>query len=304
MISIPIVSIQIPAYNQQDYITTTVETALMQDYANTGVIVADDCSTDETANRVKKFTDNAALTYYCNENNIGRVANYHKALYTYCTGDWVVNLDGDDQFTDPRFISYAMELITGQSAEKVVMFQANHDLEKIKKLFPGHQQISEDAVLIDGRDYFLQYYKVRRFRHCATLFKRAEALPLNFYSFDCLFTDFNSMSKLFLKGKVIICGRTVAAWRLHAGNQSSGLSEQNIEKEFNSINDIARFAKPFFDAPVISQWEKRMKRYMVETYIELLINRPRQAASLKYIIKQFHWDMIYCKQLIKYFIRK
>ncbi len=304
MISIPKVSVQVPAYNQQDYITTAVESALMQDYANTGVIVSDDCSTDETANRVKKFTDNAALTYYCNENNIGRVANYHKALYTYCTGDWVVNLDGDDQFTDPRFISYAMELITGQSAEKVVMFQANHDLEKIKKLFPGNQQISEDAVLIDGRDYFLHYYKVRRFRHCATLFKRAEALPLNFYSFDCLFTDFNSMSKLFLKGKVIICGRTVAAWRLHAGNQSSGLSEQNIEKEFASIDDIALFAKPFFDAPVISQWNKKMKQYMVDTYIELLINRPRQASSLRYIIRQFHWDMIYCKQVIKYIIRK
>ena len=298
------VSVQIPAYNQQEFISTAIESALMQDYANAEIIVADDCSTDDTAARVKKFADNAALTYYRNDHNIGRVANYHKALYSYCTGEWVVNLDGDDQFTDPHFISYAMGLITQQANEEIVIFQANHDLKKIKKLFPNHQSISDDAVMIDGREYFLQYYKVRRFRHCATIFKRAEAVPLNFYSVDCLFTDFNSMSKLFLKGKMIICGRTVASWRLHDDNQSSGLSEQNIQKEFDSIHDIAVFAKPFFTEAEISQWKKKMKRYMVETFIELLISRSRQASSLRYIIRQFHWDMIYFKQVIKYFIRK
>lgn len=298
------VSVQIPAYNQQDYIVTAVESALVQDHRPIEVIVADDCSTDDTANRIKEFADNASLSYYRNDPNIGRVANYHKALYTYCTGDWVINLDGDDQFTDPHFISYAMGLITKQSHENIVIFQANHDLAKVKKLFPNHHSISDDAVMIDGREYFLKYYKVRRFRHCATMFKRQEALPLNFYSFDCLFTDFNSMAKLFLKGKIIICGKSVASWRLHDANQSSGLGEQNIKKEFDSIHDIAGYAKPFFAATVISQWEKQMKRYMVETFIELLISRPRQASSLRYIIKQFHWDMIYFKQLTKYFIRR
>jgi len=300
----PKVSIQIPTYNQHAFIKKSIESCLMQDYLNLEINIADDHSSDDTFSLVQPYVKVTRLKYFTNGTNIGRVANYHKALYSYSSGDWVVNLDGDDQLTDPRFISYAMELITRQANDEIVMFQANHNLEKIRKLFPQHQSISDDAVLIDGRDYFLQYYTVRRFRHCATLFKRSAALPLNFYSFDCLFTDFNSMSKLFLKGKIIICGKTVASWHLHEGNQSSGLNEQNIQKEFASIQDIAAFAKPFFTATVINQWKKKMQRYMVETYIELLINMPQQTSSLKYIIKQFHWDMIYFKQLIKYFIRK
>lgn len=300
----PKVSIQIPTYNQQAFIQQTVESCFMQDYTNIEIIVADDNSKDNTSTVIQPLLADERLTYRKNETNIGRVANYHKALYEYCTGDWAVNLDGDDQFTDPRFISYAMELISKQQHEEVVVFQANHNLKKIKELFPNHVAISNDAVMIDGKEYFLKYYRVRRFRHCATIFKRATALPLNFYSFDCLFTDFNAVSKLFLQGKVIICGRTVAHWNLHDSNQSSGLSEENIHRELNSIHNIAVFAKPYFTHNSLMRWEKEMKRYMVETYIELLINRPRRSSSLKYIMKHFKPDMIYFKQLIKYFIRR
>ncbi len=303
MNNLPKVSIQIPTYNQQDCIAKAVESALLQQYDNIEIIIADDCSTDNTKEVIKKFENNNKVKYYRNNNNIGRVANYHKALYEYCTGDWVVNLDGDDYFTDLNFINYAIELILNNRPSDINVFQGNHNLKKIKHIFPTSESIATDAVIINGSDYFLKFYQVQHFTHCATLFKRSKALDLNFYSFDCLFTDFNSISKLFVYGKIIISNRKVALWRWDDNNQSSSLSEQNINRELDSITDIGNFAKPFFTDDIISLWKKRMIKYMEATYIELLIHKPRHPSSLKYIFKKFKLDIIYFKQVIKYLVR-
>jgi Glycosyltransferases involved in cell wall biogenesis len=299
----PKVSIQIPTYNQQDYIENAIESALTQNYDNIEIIVADDCSTDGTAGIIKKFENNVKVKCFKNEINLGRVANYHKALYEYCTGEWVVNLDGDDYFTDPDFITHAIELITTNTDHEIYVFQGNHNLKKLRNIFSQSIAIREDAIMVDGADYFIKFYKVQHFTHCATLFKRSKALQLNFYSFDCLFTDLNSMGKLFLKGKIILSNRKVAMWRWYSANQSHSLSEQNIRKELDSITDMAKYARPYLPHDAIGRWEKMMKKYIETVYIELLINKPRRRSSLRYILRKFTWDIIYFKQLIKYFIR-
>ena len=35
--------------------------------------------------------------------NLGRVGNYRKTLYEYSSGDYVLNLDGDDWLLDTNF---------------------------------------------------------------------------------------------------------------------------------------------------------------------------------------------------------
>lgn len=304
MVSTVKISIQIPTYNQGSFISDAIQSSLFQTYPNKEIIIADDYSKDETAFVVDKFKNNPEIKYYKNEMNIGRVKNYHKALYKYCTGDWVINLDGDDYFTDPDFLDYAMNLITKHKDENIFVFQGNHNIQKLKKIFPTCTIINDEVILINGPEFFLKYYKVRRFNHCATLFKRSEALPLNFYSFNGLFTDFNSVSRLFLRGKIMLCGKKVATWRYHDGNQSSNLNQQNIQTELNSISEIAKFARPYFKDSQIKVWERKMKRYIKSTLIELLIYKPKSFSSIKYILKSFSWNYIYFKQLVRYFIGK
>lgn len=278
-----------------------MESALAQDYGMLEVLVSDDCSTDDTGYVLQSITD-PRYRYQRQPVNIGRIANYHQTLYEGVAGDWVVNLDGDDHFSDPSFISYAVSCIR-KADDKIVLFQGNHDIVKLKKLFPGHIVIDEETIMVDGAEYFINYYKVQRFKHFATLYHRATALRLNFYTFDCLFTDFNSMAKLFLQGKLLLSGRKVADWRLHGENQSSGLDEKNIEKEMASIDELAAFAAPCFANKTIEKWRDRMKAYMVTTYIELRNQQPRTRASLVYLLKHFKWNLVYFKQLFRWFIR-
>ncbi|MEO8820415.1 MAG: glycosyltransferase family 2 protein [Ginsengibacter sp.] len=303
MEAFPKISVQIPTFNQELFIKDALRSALEQRYENMEVIIADDNITNETTVTARDFLNDSRVRYFKNENNLGRIDNYHKSLYDYCNGDWAINLDGDDYFTNDNFLKEALDLISRNEKENITVFQANHNLDKIKKIFKDHKVISPDAVLIDGPTYFLNYYKVQRFRHCATIYNRKEALKLNFYSFDCLSTDFNSIAKLFLKGNVIISGKTVAHWRQHSCNESQTLDEKNLQKERLSIEQLSQFARPYFNEHQIKKWEKKMKAYIITLYIELLTKKPMTVRSLKYTVRHFSYDITYFKQLIRLIIR-
>ncbi len=73
--TLPLVTIGIPTYNQQEYLAAAVESALAQQYPNLEIIVADDCSTDETEKIVQPYLLDKRLKYFKNENNVGRVLN-------------------------------------------------------------------------------------------------------------------------------------------------------------------------------------------------------------------------------------
>ncbi len=303
MDALPKISVQIPTFNQENYIQDALKSVLNQHYENMEIVIADDNLTNETTATAQNFLTDSRVKYFKNQNNLGRINNYHKSLYDYCNGEWAINLDGDDYFTNDNFLKEALDLISKNEKENITVFQANHNLDKIKKIFKNHKVLSPDAVLIDGATYFLNYYKVQRFRHCATIYNRNEALKLNFYSFDCLSTDFNSIAKLFLKGNIVISGKTVAHWRQHSYNESQTLNERNIEKERLSISELSQFASPYFNERQLKKWEKKMKAYVITLYIELLTKKPLTLRSLKYTIKHFSWNITYFKQLIRQITR-
>ena len=119
----PKVTIVIPTYNQQEVISQAIESAIAQDYQNLEIIVSDDNSTDETGQIARQYSleYQGIVKYFYNPKNLGRVGNYRKALYEYASGDYALNLDGDDQLTDETFISKAIKLINGREEVKLVV---------------------------------------------------------------------------------------------------------------------------------------------------------------------------------------
>ena len=51
----PLVSVLIPAYNASKTIERTINSVLNQTYLNYEILVVDDCSTDDTADIIKKL---------------------------------------------------------------------------------------------------------------------------------------------------------------------------------------------------------------------------------------------------------
>ncbi len=63
---LPRVSIIIPVYNGEDYVSLAIECALNQTYSNLEIIVVNDGSTDSTDEICKKYGDK--IKYICKKN--------------------------------------------------------------------------------------------------------------------------------------------------------------------------------------------------------------------------------------------
>ena len=89
-----IVSIVMPAYNCEKFITKAIESILSQTYQNFELLIADDASTDNTRKIIDSFHDSRIKCYH-NEKNLGylRTSNL---LFEKCSGNFITFQDADD----------------------------------------------------------------------------------------------------------------------------------------------------------------------------------------------------------------
>lgn len=91
-----LVSIIIPNYNSENYISETLQSILEQTYTNWEAIIIDDCSTDNSVFLINKFInlDNRFRLIILNE-NIGKAKILNLGL-KYIIGDYLAFIDSDD----------------------------------------------------------------------------------------------------------------------------------------------------------------------------------------------------------------
>lgn len=89
------VSVIIPAYNVEKYISRTLNSILNQTYSNIEIIVINDGSKDNTDNIIKKYAKENRNIIYKSRENKGAMATRKEAL-EYVSGEYVMFIDGDD----------------------------------------------------------------------------------------------------------------------------------------------------------------------------------------------------------------
>lgn len=104
-----LVSIIIPCFNQEKYITDAIMSAEKQTYKDIEIVFIDDCSTDgslEVVNDLKKKYTNIVVLK--NESNLGVVDSRNKAI-DFAKGFYILPLDGDDTI-EPTYIEDAVNV--------------------------------------------------------------------------------------------------------------------------------------------------------------------------------------------------
>jgi glycosyltransferase involved in cell wall biosynthesis len=89
----PLVSILIPAYNAEEWIAESIESAVAQTWPRKEVIVVDDGSTDRTGDVARGFA--SQIVKVVSKENQGLSAAVNTA-YGLCQGDYIQELDADD----------------------------------------------------------------------------------------------------------------------------------------------------------------------------------------------------------------
>lgn len=251
----PLITIMIPTYNQAAYLEAAIRSALGQDYENLEVIIADDCSSDNTSEIAQKFAGDGRLKYYRNETNLGKTANYRRSLYEYAGGEWVLNLDGDDYLTDEDYISFAMDQI--KRYENVVLFTAGVKSIRQKGFRSSYtHRLVKEQICMEGINLFLDWHRYK-IHHLTSLYHRQTACRIGFYQIDISSTDWESLLRLVLHGKVILSEKIAGVWRKHGNNLSQAMDYDQFKANFAFIEKPLEYAVSMgYDKMLMQKWRK------------------------------------------------
>jgi glycosyltransferase involved in cell wall biosynthesis len=258
----PKVSIMIPTYNQDKYIVRAIESALSQDYPNFEIVISDDKSPDGTKEIVEKYLEckkDSRIKYFRNSENIGILKNYKKSLYEYASGEWVINLDGDDFFVDNKFISEAMKLIFENKS--IVLVFGNY-CEYYQNTSKSVNIINKNLPrIMDDGDFLMRYSKSEiSWNHNSIFYKRSNAIQLGFYWHESIpRNDWESFLRLVINNKVGYINNISAAWTQHEFNETRRIDIKKYLNNYSLIKGISAYASiNGMDESRIAQWRKNM----------------------------------------------
>lgn len=99
-----LVSVNITTYNRAPLLLRCLEGIVSQSYENLEIIVADDCSTDNTQEVIQSLqAKDPRIKYFKHEKNLGNAHARNTALEN-CNGYYVAFMDDDDEWIDHKKI--------------------------------------------------------------------------------------------------------------------------------------------------------------------------------------------------------
>ena len=242
----PKVSVVIGTYNHRDFIRETLDSVLAQTYPNLEIIVADDGSTDGTAQIVAEYAARfpGKVVGVLSERNTGISSNYNRGI-ARISGEYVAWLGGDDLML-PEKIRRQVELLESRP-DAVGCF---HDAEvfestggmpigKFSDVYNGGARYEDGGVELWLRDGF---YVVP-----STVMTRAAVIPAHGlderlkYANDWLF-----FIEMFAQGRCCAIDEVLGRYRRHGSNttDSRGLKESTLEEMLVVIGIVnARFPR-------------------------------------------------------------
>src|SRR5260370_4705443 len=113
----PLVSILVPAFNAQEWISDALRSAIAQTWERTEIIVIDDGSPDQTLAVARQFESSGVRVE--TQENQGAAAARNK-VFSLCKGDYIQWLDADDLLA-PDKISLQMEALDRCSSKRTLL---------------------------------------------------------------------------------------------------------------------------------------------------------------------------------------
>jgi len=146
----PKISVVIPAYNSQRFISRAIQSVVDQDYPNIEILCVDDGSTDDTK---KVVTENFPSVIYLHQKNSGPAAARNLGIRR-STGDYIAFLDSDDTWL-PDKLSSQMKLVFADPGVKIVHANIKLDINGVvtDNIYPTDHQagkIFDNLLLQDG----------------------------------------------------------------------------------------------------------------------------------------------------------
>ena len=271
----PLVSVCIPAYNNEGTIEETMRSVLAQTYNNLELVVVDDCSSDRTAALAEAFTD-ARVRVVRNEKNLGMAGNWNKCIEE-ARGEFVKLLCADDILYPDSIKEEAKGLASDPS---IVLAMSDTALIDITGKRVGTFKRWPVNGRMDGRKLAKRSLLFNNFfgAPCNNTFRRSAALKAG--GFDRRFRyilDFDFWVSLSCMGDVYIIHRFLNGFRLRhdsntgevmgSGEKGDAYIEEHKELVYKHaalhVLKLNRLQTSF------SIWFRRVRSCVIHIYLKL-----------------------------------
>ncbi|ATH07299.1 hypothetical protein BIY24_04910 [Halobacteriovorax marinus] len=116
------ISVIIPTFNREKFLSRAVESVLSQSYTEFELIIVDDGSTDNSYHEVKKYLKDSRVRYLYQSNQ--GVSSARNLGVFVSSGEWVSFLDSDDEW-DSKKLEEQLSYINEHSEYSIIHCQEN-----------------------------------------------------------------------------------------------------------------------------------------------------------------------------------
>jgi glycosyltransferase involved in cell wall biosynthesis len=302
---VPLVTIILFAYNQEQYIREAIKSMFSQTYSNLEIILSDDCSFDNTFNIMKEMANNYKgrhnLILIQNKVNLGLIKHVNKVITEKAKGEIIVISAGDDISFSNR-VEKTLEIFN--SDEKIYSVSMNYKYIDKKGDF-----LKTKLNYKNGIFSIQDFVKKRQFPilGCTRAYKK-ELFDL-FPKLDesCGVEDSNLVFRSLLLGKIYHTTDVGIYYRTNIDSMSKNLNHNiyfGILKQRKKDLEYA-FKKNIIDVNLVKKIELKIESQKIKhNHIKnLFIKKYNFKYYFKYVLFSNHFDInekiIFFKTILK-----
>lgn len=259
------VSVIIPSYNHARYLSRCIESVLAQTYDHLEIVLVDDCSSDDSWETARSFSD-IRVRIHRNEQNLGTYATQNRGL-DLATGDLIAILNSDDSWHPTKLEKQVQSLHENPAA--VFSYTRGEAVRDSGSRMDHHGEYPVEPV----QELFPHLLHENRVLASSVVFRKG----LVRFREDLRFSgDWMALVDLSGKGKATFVNEMLTSWRLHEQNTSSRLDALAAEEIRVRQSLLATFARRKLD-PVA---QKNLAQCAVSLNALLILCGDQKAARI------------------------
>lgn len=260
-------------YNQEQYIAQAVESVLMQrvdDDVQMRVIVADDCSKDNTLEIIKSYEEKSSFpfVYLSNENNLGISKNYQRS-FAACDGDYIAILEGDDWWSNPNHIEQHIRFLEAHKECSMSMNAITLFTQETQESKPPYWGYGDDVLYVDTKRQISEGNQLGNLSACVLRNSYVKELSSSLY--DLYIADWMLGVMLSQHGLIGLLRESSSVYRTNSNSQWASLGKR---QQIKQLLDLSKHYDKFQNGKYHQYWKlyrrnviNKNKRYFIPPII-------------------------------------
>jgi glycosyltransferase involved in cell wall biosynthesis len=174
--NLPLVSIIMPVYNTEKYLSNAVESILLQTYNNFELILVNDGSTDQSGTICDEFAKKDSRIKVIHQNNAGVSAARNTGIDN-SMGKYIQFIDSDDNF-EKNLLDIVVSEFESRNCDLVIFGYTNKGNHG-----PRRSQVTSDMCIYKKEDFLYNFYtdsnKNQLIWYCWNMMYRAAIIKKN-----------------------------------------------------------------------------------------------------------------------------